>query len=186
MLNHVWEIPSEQHLVFDQTTGHYGLAKLTHRINPHMVLFCSVEAFLLCKTNLGCCLANFPLVWIFYLAFETKPSPSCRELPVCLREVIPSLLVFSFCFLLSEVLLKMHSVGICGSDVHYWQHGRIGDFIVKKPMVLGHEASGTVVKVGSLVKHLKPGQESPSANGAICLFIQHQYLCVLSRGQALC
>ncbi|XP_053573549.1 sorbitol dehydrogenase isoform X2 [Bombina bombina] len=51
----------------------------------------------------------------------------------------------------------MHSVGICGSDVHYWQHGRIGDFVVKKPMVLGHEASGTVVKVGSSVTHLKPG-----------------------------
>ncbi|XP_020864950.1 sorbitol dehydrogenase isoform X1 [Phascolarctos cinereus] len=57
----------------------------------------------------------------------------------------------------NEVLLKMHSVGICGSDVHYWQHGRIGDFVVKKPMVLGHEASGTVVKVGSSVKHLVPG-----------------------------
>ncbi|OCT89498.1 hypothetical protein XELAEV_18018119mg [Xenopus laevis] len=57
----------------------------------------------------------------------------------------------------NEVLLKMHSVGICGSDVHYWQHGRIGDFIVKKPMVLGHEASGTVVKVGASVSHLKPG-----------------------------
>ncbi|XP_007472534.1 sorbitol dehydrogenase isoform X2 [Monodelphis domestica] len=57
----------------------------------------------------------------------------------------------------NEVLLKMHSVGICGSDVHYWQHGRIGDFIVKRPMVLGHEASGTVVKLGSMVKHLLPG-----------------------------
>uniref|UniRef100_A0A8C5M4N3 Sorbitol dehydrogenase n=1 Tax=Leptobrachium leishanense TaxID=445787 RepID=A0A8C5M4N3_9ANUR len=57
----------------------------------------------------------------------------------------------------NEVLLKMHSVGICGSDVHYWQHGRIGDFIVKKPMILGHEASGTVVQVGSSVTHLKPG-----------------------------
>lgn len=57
----------------------------------------------------------------------------------------------------NEVLLQMHSVGICGSDVHYWQHGRIGDFIVKKPMVLGHEASGTVVKVGASVSHLKPG-----------------------------
>ncbi|XP_063305236.1 sorbitol dehydrogenase [Pelobates fuscus] len=57
----------------------------------------------------------------------------------------------------NEVLLKMHSVGICGSDVHYWQHGRIGDFIVKNPMVLGHEASGRVVKVGSSVTHLKPG-----------------------------
>ncbi|TKS70214.1 Sorbitol dehydrogenase [Collichthys lucidus] len=56
-----------------------------------------------------------------------------------------------------EVLLQMHSVGICGSDVHYWQHGRIADFVVTKPMVLGHEASGRVVKVGSAVKHLKVG-----------------------------
>ncbi|XP_075361641.1 sorbitol dehydrogenase isoform X2 [Mycteria americana] len=57
----------------------------------------------------------------------------------------------------NEVLLRMHSVGICGSDVHYWQHGRIGDFVVKDPMVLGHEASGTIVKAGSGVTHLKPG-----------------------------
>ncbi|XP_078285934.1 sorbitol dehydrogenase-like isoform X2 [Rhinoraja longicauda] len=57
----------------------------------------------------------------------------------------------------NEVLLKMHSVGICGSDVHFWQNGRIGDFILRKPMVLGHEASGTVFKVGSGVQHLKPG-----------------------------
>ncbi|XP_062381242.1 sorbitol dehydrogenase [Sardina pilchardus] len=57
----------------------------------------------------------------------------------------------------NEVLLQMHSVGICGSDVHYWRNGRIGDFVVKKPMVLGHEASGRVVKVGSAVTHLKPG-----------------------------
>lgn len=57
----------------------------------------------------------------------------------------------------NEVLLRMHSVGICGSDVHYWQHGRIGDFVLKKPMVLGHEASGQVLKVGSAVEHLKPG-----------------------------
>nr|XP_023650806.1 sorbitol dehydrogenase [Paramormyrops kingsleyae] len=57
----------------------------------------------------------------------------------------------------NEVLLQMHSVGICGSDVHFWQHGRIGDYVVKNPMVLGHEASGRVVKVGSEVKHLKPG-----------------------------
>lgn len=52
----------------------------------------------------------------------------------------------------------MHSVGICGSDVHYWQHGKIGDFVVKEPMVLGHEAAGRVVKVGSAVRHLKVGE----------------------------
>uniref|UniRef100_A0A8C7ZRD6 Sorbitol dehydrogenase n=1 Tax=Oryzias sinensis TaxID=183150 RepID=A0A8C7ZRD6_9TELE len=56
-----------------------------------------------------------------------------------------------------DVLLQMHSVGICGSDVHYWQHGRIGDFVLTKPMVLGHEAAGTVVRIGSQVKHLKVG-----------------------------
>ncbi|XP_061924934.1 sorbitol dehydrogenase-like [Entelurus aequoreus] len=57
----------------------------------------------------------------------------------------------------NEVLLQMHSVGICGSDVHYWQHGRIGDFVLTKPMVLGHEAAGRVIKVGSAVKHLQVG-----------------------------
>ncbi|XP_007472535.1 sorbitol dehydrogenase isoform X3 [Monodelphis domestica] len=63
----------------------------------------------------------------------------------------------------------MHSVGICGSDVHYWQHGRIGDFIVKRPMVLGHEASGTVVKLGSMVKHLLPGQVEHNSRPLIFL-----------------
>lgn len=57
----------------------------------------------------------------------------------------------------NEVLIQMHSVGICGSDVHYWQHGRIGHFVLNKPMVLGHEASGRVMKVGSAVMHLKEG-----------------------------
>ena len=51
----------------------------------------------------------------------------------------------------------MHSVGICGSDVHYWKAGAIGDFIVKAPMVLGHESSGTVVKLGEGVSHLSVG-----------------------------
>ena len=51
----------------------------------------------------------------------------------------------------------MQSVGICGSDVHYLKHGRIGDFIVKDPMVLGHEASGIVSEVGEGVDHLKIG-----------------------------
>lgn len=60
-------------------------------------------------------------------------------------------------FLFSEVLIAIQSVGICGSDVHYWKNGSIGDFIVKEPMVLGHESSGIVVKTGQLVKDLKPG-----------------------------
>ena len=48
-------------------------------------------------------------------------------------------------------------VGICGSDVHYWQHGQIGKYIVQKPMILGHEPSGTVVKKGKSVTNLKVG-----------------------------
>jgi len=47
-----------------------------------------------------------------------------------------------------DVLIQVKSVGICGSDVHYWTHGRIGDFIVKAPMVLGHESSGVITAVG--------------------------------------
>ena len=56
-----------------------------------------------------------------------------------------------------DVRIKIHTVGICGSDVHYYQHGAIGPFIVKQPMVLGHEASGTIIEVGKDVKHLKVG-----------------------------
>ena len=56
----------------------------------------------------------------------------------------------------------MHSVGICGSDVHYWKKGAIGDFIVKSPMVLGHESSGTVVELGEGVTNLEPGSKSSS------------------------
>ena len=56
-----------------------------------------------------------------------------------------------------DVLIKMHTIGICGSDVHYYTHGKIGNFIVKEPMVLGHEASGTIIEVGKNVKSLKAG-----------------------------
>ncbi len=43
-----------------------------------------------------------------------------------------------------EVVIRMDSVGICGSDVHYWTHGAIAHFVVKEPMVIGHEAAGVV------------------------------------------
>jgi D-xylulose reductase len=56
-----------------------------------------------------------------------------------------------------DVKVKVHTVGICGSDVHYYTHGKIGPFVVNAPMVLGHEAAGTVAEVGSNVKDLKPG-----------------------------
>ncbi|SNB68201.1 D-xylulose reductase [Arboricoccus pini] len=56
-----------------------------------------------------------------------------------------------------DVKIKMHTVGVCGSDVHYYTHGRIGPFVVNAPMVLGHEGSGTVVEVGKNVATLKVG-----------------------------
>ncbi|MGJ8583796.1 MAG: NAD(P)-dependent alcohol dehydrogenase [Marinosulfonomonas sp.] len=56
-----------------------------------------------------------------------------------------------------DVRIKMHTVGICGSDVHYYTHGAIGPFVVKDPMILGHEASGTVIETGSEVTTLSTG-----------------------------
>lgn len=55
------------------------------------------------------------------------------------------------------VKIKIHTVGVCGSDVHYYTHGRIGGFVVNEPMVLGHEAAGVVVETGAGVSHLKVG-----------------------------
>ncbi len=56
-----------------------------------------------------------------------------------------------------DVRIKVHTVGICGSDVHYYTHGKIGPFVVNAPMVLGHEASGTIVECGAEVTHLSVG-----------------------------
>ena len=56
-----------------------------------------------------------------------------------------------------DVRIAVHTVGICGSDVHYYEHGAIGPFVVREPMVMGHEASGTIVECGSAVKHLQVG-----------------------------
>ena len=56
-----------------------------------------------------------------------------------------------------DVRIRIHTVGICGSDLHYYTHGRIGPFKVEAPMVLGHEASGTIIEVGSAVTQLKVG-----------------------------
>jgi len=56
-----------------------------------------------------------------------------------------------------DVRIKIHTVGICGSDVHYYTHGRIGSYVVEAPMVLGHEAAGTVIEIGAEVSGLKVG-----------------------------
>lgn len=56
-----------------------------------------------------------------------------------------------------DVKIKVINVGICGSDVHYYVAGKIGNFIVNEPMVLGHEASGIITETGANVTGLKPG-----------------------------
>ena len=56
-----------------------------------------------------------------------------------------------------DVRIALHTVGVCGSDIHYFTHGAIGPFVLKAPMVLGHEASGTVIEVGGNVDSLKTG-----------------------------
>jgi len=67
-----------------------------------------------------------------------------------------------------DVLLAIDCVGICGSDVHYLTKGRIGDFILTKPMVIGHEAAGVVAKVGKNVKNLKVGDRVAIEPGYPC------------------
>ena len=56
-----------------------------------------------------------------------------------------------------DVRIRIHTVGVCGSDVHYYQHGAIGPFVVRAPMVLGHEAAGVVEATGAAVTTLRPG-----------------------------
>ncbi|MEV2223844.1 NAD(P)-dependent alcohol dehydrogenase [Nocardia vinacea] len=58
----------------------------------------------------------------------------------------------------AEVLIEVSAVGVCGSDVHYFEHGRIGDHVVDQPLVLGHEASGVVVGFGAGARHHHLGQ----------------------------
>jgi L-iditol 2-dehydrogenase len=67
-----------------------------------------------------------------------------------------------------EVVVAVRSVGICGSDVHYFEHGRIGPFVVGAPMVLGHEASGVVVAAGSAASRLPVGTRVALEPGIPC------------------
>ncbi|XP_072938037.1 sorbitol dehydrogenase-like [Epargyreus clarus] len=71
-----------------------------------------------------------------------------------------------------EVLLRMDCVGICGSDVHYWQKGACGHFTLKEPMIMGHEASGVVAKIGAKVKNLKVGDRVAIEPGVPCRYCE--------------
>ncbi|KAI0771564.1 xylitol dehydrogenase [Trametes elegans] len=90
---------------------------------------------------------SFVLRKINDAGFEERPIPDIKD---------------------DEVLIAVKKTGICGSDVHYLVAGRIGQFIVEKPMVLGHESAGIVEKVGPKVKNLKVGDRVAMEPGATC------------------
>ncbi|ODS36527.1 MAG: alcohol dehydrogenase [Candidatus Altiarchaeales archaeon WOR_SM1_79] len=69
---------------------------------------------------------------------------------------------------LHEVLVQMRRVGVCASDIHYFNHGRIGDFVVKDPLILGHESAGVVLEVGSAVTRFQPGDRVTVEPGYTC------------------
>ena len=82
------------------------------------------------------------------LVLERKDELSLRDFPIEKEEEVLGP---------RDVRIKLHTVGICGSDVHYYTHGRIGPFVVNEPMILGHEASGTVIETGPEVTTLAAG-----------------------------
>lgn len=67
-----------------------------------------------------------------------------------------------------EVQVAVQSTGLCGSDLHYFHHFRNGDIVVREPLTLGHESSGTVVGVGSAVSDLEAGDRVALEVGLPC------------------
>jgi L-idonate 5-dehydrogenase len=70
-----------------------------------------------------------------------------------------------------DVRLRLGAGGICGSDLHYWQHGKVGAFVIREPLVPGHEASGVVEAVGAEVTRVKVGDRvaiDPSHACGVC------------------
>ena len=68
-----------------------------------------------------------------------------------------------------DVMIKVQSVGVCGSDLHYYRSGAIGDFVVQFPFVLGHEAAGVIEAVGENVTTLKKGDRVCMEPGVPCM-----------------
>jgi len=68
----------------------------------------------------------------------------------------------------NEVLVRIKSVGICGSDVHYYLHGRAASFVVTEPLILGHECAGEVAEVGDEVRRVEVGQRVVIEPGFPC------------------
>lgn len=68
----------------------------------------------------------------------------------------------------NEVLVKTQEIGICGSDLHFYEHGRIGDNVVENPLVLGHESAGEIVETGDAVANLHPRDRVALEPGVPC------------------
>ncbi|RMY71581.1 hypothetical protein D0863_05068, partial [Hortaea werneckii] len=67
-----------------------------------------------------------------------------------------------------QVIVRIMATGVCGSDVHYWQHGGIGPYKVQEPIVLGHESAGVVVSCGESVKSVSVGDRVAVEPGISC------------------
>ena len=85
-----------------------------------------------------------------------------------------------------EVLIEIKAVGICGSDVHYYEHGRIGSYVVRQPLILGHESSGVIIDVGEGVSRERIGQRvaiEPGVPDGVCRQCRtgHYNLCPIVR-----
>ncbi|KAK9859159.1 hypothetical protein MYU51_016225 [Penicillium brevicompactum] len=72
-----------------------------------------------------------------------------------------------------DVIVQIMATGLCGSDVHYWQHGRIGRYVVEDPIILGHESTGIVIESGSDVKGLAVGDRVALEPGIACNTCKH-------------
>jgi len=91
---------------------------------------------------------------------KTAIMPSLRKMEIIEKDIpIPKN---------NEVLVKLEYAGVCGSDLHYYENGRIGNFIVNYPFILGHECAGVVIETGSEVKNLKPGDRVALEPGKTC------------------
>lgn len=81
------------------------------------------------------------------LVLERKDELTLRDYPIERQESLGP----------RDVRIALRTVGVCGSDLHYYTHGAIGPFVVKEPMILGHEAAGEIIEVGAEVTHLETG-----------------------------
>ena len=77
------------------------------------------------------------------------------------------------------VKVRVRAGGICGSDLHYYFEGRNGDFVIREPLIPGHEFSGEVAEIGEMVSRIRPGQRVAIHPGRNC---GHCFACRDGRG----